>query len=178
MVSEHEDGIVEGRVLAPPAPPGLVAPVPPDRAEHVAPHHRRADVRLQLLDHRSAGVDLAALFAVCLAPGLELGYPVVQLFAPNPERVLLALVGPGDVAVERRCDAESELVHLHSFLGSDPGAADRGSAQDSSASGDPAAQSVAPGLTGRGCLLLARRIRESPEEATRLSSRTRSTWLR
>src|SRR3954447_17993704 len=38
MVRQHEDRVLEGRVVAPPAPPVLVGPGAAERAEHVAAH--------------------------------------------------------------------------------------------------------------------------------------------
>ena len=74
VVGEDEDRHVEGRVLAPPAAPGLV-PGAGAAAEHVAPHQHRADVLHRLFDDLAGGVDLAALAAVGLPPGLQLDHP-------------------------------------------------------------------------------------------------------
>src|SRR4051794_6186142 len=113
VVGDDEDRLVEGRVLAPPARPRIVAPgTATGRTELPAPHDLGADVRVFLVDNRAADVLLAALLAVRLAPRLELDDPVVELFAPLAERVLLALVGPGDVAVRRYRDVDSHLAHV------------------------------------------------------------------
>ena len=49
MVGEDEDRDVEGRLLAPPPLPGVLAPGPGAAAEHVAAHQDRADVAVELL---------------------------------------------------------------------------------------------------------------------------------
>src|SRR6185295_9747109 len=112
VMREHEHRVMKGWVVAPPAHPRFLR-VPRARmaAEHVAAHDRRADVLQGLLDHLRALVDLAALHAVHRAPGLEREHPFVQLHAADAERVLHALLGPGDEAVERHRDPELELAH-------------------------------------------------------------------
>ncbi|MGH8654843.1 MAG: hypothetical protein ACREYE_22970 [Gammaproteobacteria bacterium] len=69
--------------------------------EHVAPHHRGADVGERLLDNPIAFVDLSALKAVRRAPDREWERPLVQAHAADPEWVLYALAGPGNKTVER-----------------------------------------------------------------------------
>ena len=54
---------------------------------------------------------LAPLPAMRLAPGGELEYPLVQLHPAFAKRMLLALVGAGDEAVERYRDLELEPGH-------------------------------------------------------------------
>src|SRR5262245_53723846 len=44
IMREHEDRNVIGRVVAPPAFPGLIRPGPADRPEHVAPQDPGADI--------------------------------------------------------------------------------------------------------------------------------------
>ena len=48
VVGEHEDGGVEGRLVAPPAPPLVVCPGPAMRAELVAAIDLRADVVVEV----------------------------------------------------------------------------------------------------------------------------------
>jgi hypothetical protein len=87
------------------------------------PSTGRADVRLRLLHHRRARVDLATLFALLPAPHIEREDPLVQLHAADAERVLLTLVGPSDVSVERHRQLEPERAHrtLLGFRGSRDG---------------------------------------------------------
>src|SRR5690606_40597007 len=89
MMGDDEDGVLEGRGLAPPAAPGLVL-VPESRAaaEHAATHDRGADV----VEHVAHGVVVlavgAALHAVRLAPRPELHDPLVQVLALAAQRLL------------------------------------------------------------------------------------------
>ncbi len=76
MMGEHEDRRVEGMVVAPPAVPGRVlAPGAGPAPEPVPAHDVGADVRLRLLDHGRAGVDLPTLLsarpAACLRTSLR-----------------------------------------------------------------------------------------------------------
>src|SRR3954452_20760959 len=113
VVRQDEDRLMEGRVLAPPALPGVLAPgAALGRSELATPHDLGADVVVRLLDDRGADVVLAALPAVGLAPRLELDDPFVELLAALTERVLLALVGSGDVAVRRNADVNSHFAHI------------------------------------------------------------------
>jgi hypothetical protein len=117
VVGEHEDRRVEGRFVAPPAVPRIGSPGPGPAAEHVPAHHGRTDVRERRLDDLGAGVDLAALQPVRLAPDGELDGPLVELVASLAQRVLLARIGPGDEAVQRDRDVDLQLCHRASLLG-------------------------------------------------------------
>src|SRR5829696_5640611 len=113
VVRENEDRLAEGRVLTPPAPPWIVAPCAAGgRTELAPPHDLGADIRILLGDHGTADVLLAALHADALAPRLQPGHPVVKPFAALTERVLLALVRAGNVAVQRSRDVHSYLAHV------------------------------------------------------------------
>src|ERR687892_622829 len=116
MVCEHKDRGVERRVVAPPAVPGIVL-IPRTGAapKHVATHHGRTHVRLNLLDHSRAGVYLSAFQTMLPAPRLELDDPFVQTLAAEAQRVLFALVGAGNEAVQRHRNLEPELAH-HGLL--------------------------------------------------------------
>jgi hypothetical protein len=59
-----------------------------------------------------------ALVAVRLAPCLERQRPLVELLAALAERVLLTLVGTGDVPIQRHRDLESDLRHGCLLVGS------------------------------------------------------------
>ena len=100
MMCEHKDGVMERRVLAPPAVPRALSPGAGTASEHVAAHHRRSDVLEPPLDDGSARADLAALFAVQLPECLEREEPLMELHPALADRILLALVRPGDIAVE------------------------------------------------------------------------------
>ena len=101
VVRDHEDRLVEGRVVAPPSLPRVVAPGPSvGRAELPATHDLGADV-----------VDVSATTAVLAfssPPSMPWGSrhafscddPVMKLLAALAEGFLLALVGTGDVAVK------------------------------------------------------------------------------
>src|ERR1044072_5903891 len=91
VVREHEDGVVERRIVAPPAGPGILRPRPGLAAEHVAAHDRGARRRAPVLDDLLALVPLAPLGAVCGPPRLELEGPLVQPHAADAQRVLDAL---------------------------------------------------------------------------------------
>jgi len=89
VMGEHEHGSVVGRLGPPPARP-LLVPLAADRAKHVAAH-----------DVGAAGAQQTALgIGVSLIRALVAEVPVVQLTAPFAERVLAALIRPGDEAVE------------------------------------------------------------------------------
>ena len=96
VVREHEDVVAVGRVLPPPAAPRVVRPRAPDRAEHVASHDGRADPLIAATEPRVVHAGRAALTAVRRLP-----HPEVQSLAADAERVLAALPGTGDEAVER-----------------------------------------------------------------------------
>jgi hypothetical protein len=92
---------VERRIVAPPPIPGIVlVPWAGTAAEHVAAHDGRADVGLDLLHHRRAGVDLSSLQPVRLPPCLEHDDPFVEVLAADPERVFFSLIGAGHVPVQ------------------------------------------------------------------------------
>ena len=113
VVGEHEHRVVVRRFGPPPAAPLLArhrSPGPADGPEHVAPHHGGADA-LEATG-REAVVDAlgAAGLADDLVPRAGLEHPLVQALAADAERFLQALVGTGDVAVERHGQAvDSEL---------------------------------------------------------------------
>src|SRR5437868_12100400 len=48
---------------------------------------------------------------MCLLPSRELDCPLVQRLAANTERLLHALVRPGDVTVERHSDRDPRFAH-------------------------------------------------------------------
>ena len=88
--------MVIGRVLAPVAGPRVRRPRARATAEHVATHHRRADVLEPPLDDRRAGVDLAPLLPLHLAEHPERKEPLVELHPTDPERVLRTLRAGGE----------------------------------------------------------------------------------
>ena len=102
VVREHENRVMEGRVLPPPAPPRLLGvPSAGMTPEHVAPHDRRADVRGLGLDHPRTLVVLAAGLAMCGPPDAKGHDPLMEPLATDAERLLQALAGSGSIAVER-----------------------------------------------------------------------------
>src|SRR4051794_41427815 len=111
-MGDDEHVRVVRRVVTPPALPLLASPVPAaDRPEHVAAYHAGADVLARFLDDPRAGIDLAALLVVRLAPGGQRNDPVVKPLAALAERVLLALVRAGNESVRRDRDVTPELAH-------------------------------------------------------------------
>src|SRR5207247_9580150 len=78
MASEDEDGMVEGRIVSPPALPRLV-PRSRAAAEHVPAHDGRAGAAEDVLGDRRARVEGAAFPAVASAERLERDRPVVAL---------------------------------------------------------------------------------------------------
>ncbi|HEY8316548.1 MAG TPA: hypothetical protein VIG35_06760 [Gaiellaceae bacterium] len=98
MAREHEDGMVEGWIVSPPALPRLVARSRP-AAEHVAAHDGRASAAENALGERRARVNLAAFLAVAPAERLERVEPAVEFLAADPKRMLLPLVRAGNEAV-------------------------------------------------------------------------------
>jgi hypothetical protein len=107
VVGEHEHGRVVGRVLAPPPAPALV-PRPVAAAEHLAAHDVGADTLEDLVDDLRVGAALAALLPVLLAPAVGREHPLVQAHPALSDRVVKALVRPGDEAVERHRDLGSD----------------------------------------------------------------------
>src|SRR5919202_7134394 len=114
MTSEDEHGMVEGRIVSPPALPRLV-PRSRAAAEHVPAHDRRAGATEDLLRERRARVDLAAFLAVALAERLERDQPVVEFLTADPERMLWRLVRACDEAVDRHRDVQLQLAHRSSL---------------------------------------------------------------
>src|SRR4029079_6748334 len=109
---ECENGVVNRWVATPPAPPRIVAPGPAGRRPELAPtHDLGADIRLLLGDHGAADVLLAAHQAAGFAPRLRRDHPLVKPFAAVAQRVVLGLVGAGNVAVQGGRDVRSYLAH-------------------------------------------------------------------
>jgi hypothetical protein len=99
-------------VIAPPPLPWVLAPRPTHRAEHVATHDRRTDVLKSLAQHIVINSRLAAAYvAVQRAEGFSGKGPVVNMDRAFAERIFNALVRPGNVAVERYRDVESQFAH-------------------------------------------------------------------
>jgi len=83
-------------------------------AEHVATHDGRPDVRQLVLHYRRTLVRLPALQPVRLSPGSQGEDPLVEVLPADAQRLLNALVGTGDVAVQREGDAKAQLGHVRS----------------------------------------------------------------
>jgi hypothetical protein len=65
-----------------------------------AAHHRGADIDERLLHDRRALVDLSTGKALHPAPHCKREHPVVQAHAADPQRIVHALVGTRNEAVE------------------------------------------------------------------------------
>src|SRR5690606_23394407 len=101
VMCDHEHRMMEGGSCSPPAFPGLFGiPRAGVAAEHVAPHHRGADVHKRFLDDTGAFVDLSALHAVGRSPHREGDDPFVKVLAADAEGILQTLIGSGHKAVE------------------------------------------------------------------------------
>src|ERR1700675_2077702 len=114
MVSQDKHGHVIGRVVTPPALPVMV-PGTVAAAKHLAAHDVGAHVLENLTGHLRVDRVLAAGQALLLAPAGGREYPLVQTQAAFPGRVLEALVGPGDKAVERNRDLAGDFTHTYIY---------------------------------------------------------------
>src|SRR3954468_296387 len=90
VMGEHKDRRVVRRLRTPPAAPVLI-PLAADRPEHVPPHDVRAARAHEPAGRRCVGV-VGALVAEM---------PAVELAPTLAERIVAALIGPGDETVER-----------------------------------------------------------------------------
>src|ERR1700674_3369780 len=110
MVSQHENRRVVGRILAPPAAPCLI-PWAVAAAKHLAAHDVGADIREEVTDHVRIDAMRAAGLPMLLPPAGGFEYPLVQTQTIFADRVLEALVRPGDEAVERDRDLARDRTH-------------------------------------------------------------------
>lgn len=101
IVGEDEHRCVVRRLVAPPPTP-VTVPLAPDRAEHVAAHDVRAPAAQQLVPRT------CVRFVTGLA-GVKV--PFMKLHAPDPDRVVAALVRSGDEAVERDGHVTGNKAH-------------------------------------------------------------------
>src|SRR4051812_24504260 len=116
MMRQDVDRMVKRRILAPPAPPGLV-PGPGAAAEHVAAHDRRTCAGQDVLAEPRARVHLAAFLAVALAERLQRDQPAVELLASDAEWILRRLARTGDEPVDRHRDVQLQLGHAPKTAG-------------------------------------------------------------
>src|ERR1700674_1119179 len=115
MVSQDKHGHVVGRGVAPPALPVKV-PRTAAPAKHRAAHDVGANVLENLTGHLRVDRVLAAGQALLLAPAGGREHPLVQAQPALPDRVLEALVGPGDKAVERNRDLAGDFTHTYIYI--------------------------------------------------------------
>src|SRR5271168_1819809 len=125
MVRQHEDGCVVWRFLAPPALPAVVGPGASDGSEHVTPKNPGADTFETLfnkfvvdprLDSR-----LYPVTTVHLPKKACVEEPFHQFRAPDAERILKILAGPGPVAVDGNPEAlHSKFRHCIALDAGDP----------------------------------------------------------
>src|SRR3954467_3431758 len=90
VMGEHEHGRVVRRLGTPPSAPVLL-PLPADRPEHVPPHDVRA-----ARAHEPAGRGRVGVVGALVAE-----MPAMELAPALPQRIVAALIGPGDETVER-----------------------------------------------------------------------------
>lgn len=100
MVGQHEHRRMEGRVLAPPAPPLFVGPRSVLRAELAAAHDLCADARVPAPGEGVIRTEASAGFALHLAEGARLEEPLVQAHAGMSERSVEGLPVTRAVTVE------------------------------------------------------------------------------
>src|SRR5438067_2071943 len=82
-----------------------------------ASEEERHEVDLDFVsEHVVVRAGLAGTFAVHLTKGLQVEHPIVDMVTPFAERVVNALVGSRNVAVEGHHDVEPELAHSESSL--------------------------------------------------------------
>src|SRR5712692_11280128 len=96
-----------GWLLTPPTPPHL-RPWAVATAKHLAAHDVGADILDDFIEHLRVGVAGAAGLPVLLAPAHRIEQPLVQAHPADADRVVEALVGPRDEAVERDRDLVSD----------------------------------------------------------------------
>jgi hypothetical protein len=99
-MGQHEDRVVEGRIIAPPALPRRGLLVTPGRSEHVPAHDGGPDATLAREEKIVVGPGCTAGFADHLFAGLGLEDPLMQLFAAHSQRVFHGLVGAGGITVQ------------------------------------------------------------------------------
>src|SRR5581483_418559 len=107
VMGEHEDGGMERRLLAPPAPPLLIGPRSALRAELIAPHDLRADARPPVAREGVVDAGAPAFLARHGVKRTGTGEPSHQPVAGMPEGCLRALAGTGAEAIER----DGHVVH-------------------------------------------------------------------
>src|SRR5204863_2227152 len=100
MVGQDKDRRMVGWLVAPPASPGLV-PLAIPAAEHLAAHDVGAITLQELLNHVRVHAARAARLSMLPLPARGFEHPLMQPHPSFADRVLKALVGPGDEAVER-----------------------------------------------------------------------------
>src|SRR3954466_5613564 len=95
-----KDGLVDRRIVTPPALPRIVAPrAATRRAEFASTHDLGADVRSLLVQHGGADVFLATPHPRHSRPPFQRDDPRVEPFATFAEGLVLGLVRTGDVPV-------------------------------------------------------------------------------
>src|SRR5437899_7302402 len=102
---QNENRRVVGRLISPPAFPGLVWPWAPHRAEHVATENPRTNADKSLLCHVVVDARLPTLEAVHLSPCACVEEPLHELGPPHAEWILQVLIRPGAEAVDRNGEA-------------------------------------------------------------------------
>jgi transposase InsO family protein len=102
MVGQNEDRNVVGRIVAPPAFPGVVLPLAAHGGEHVAPQNPCANIlkaaRGEIIVNPRAAAVLAEQRALERAGRQQ---PLVQLRSAHAERIIEALVRARSISVER-----------------------------------------------------------------------------
>jgi hypothetical protein len=101
IVGQDEDRRVVRRLIAPPAPPTLVGPWPPDRTEHVSPKNPRSDT----LEALNGKIVIHAGFPVAVSVHLSerscVKEPVEQLGPAHPKGGLQVLPRSGTESIDR-----------------------------------------------------------------------------
>ena len=94
IVRNHEDGVMEGRIIPPPALPWVtLIPRSGVTTKHVASHDRGTDIAPVFLDYLIAFILLAPFHSMLFTPRGERNDPLMQAFSPNSQWVSDTLIG-------------------------------------------------------------------------------------
>src|SRR5207244_3357462 len=101
MVRQHKNGRVIGRVVSPPALPGIIFPRSADGTEHVSTQDPCPDTLQRLSGKVIVDAVAAAGLALHLVKDLSFLKPRMQLEAANAKRVLQILSKSRAKSIER-----------------------------------------------------------------------------
>src|SRR5579883_2095160 len=99
VVRKYKDLVMEGGFFSPPARPLGLTPRAADRTEHVPAHDGGTDTRRPLREEGVVEPLTSTFSAGCRREAAGGEDPVMELHAPDPERIFEILVRPSGVAV-------------------------------------------------------------------------------